>query len=239
MYELALFAGAGGGILGGHLLGWECVGAVEIESYPRSVLLARQRDGCLPWFPIWDDIKTFRSDNHACGEYFEFLRSIRSKLVISGGFPCQRFSSAARGRNNAENLWGEYSRVVGEVRPAWVFSENVKFEAIDQACDDLEAMGYKAKAIPLGAHDLGADHVRERFWLAAYSNDQGELLRTVDAEVAGCQKFRHSVWEAEPWNTRMDDGVARKVDRYKATGNGQVPIVAATAWRILTTIGER
>jgi len=56
MNELALFAGAGGGILGGHLLGWTTVCAVEIEDYPRRVLLARQRDGILPRFPIWDDV---------------------------------------------------------------------------------------------------------------------------------------------------------------------------------------
>lgn len=56
--ELALFAGAGGGILGGHLLGWRCVCAVELDPYARSVLLARQDDGTLPPFPIWDDVCT-------------------------------------------------------------------------------------------------------------------------------------------------------------------------------------
>jgi len=59
MNELALFAGAGGGILAGHLLGWRTVAAVEIENYPRRVLLQRQADGLLPRFPIWDDICTF------------------------------------------------------------------------------------------------------------------------------------------------------------------------------------
>lgn len=54
--ELALFAGAGGGILGGHLLGWRTVCAVEWEPYAASVLLARQNDGLLPPFPIWDDV---------------------------------------------------------------------------------------------------------------------------------------------------------------------------------------
>ena len=47
MRELALFAGAGGGILGGHLLGWRTVCAVEIDPRCRRVLLARQRDGIL------------------------------------------------------------------------------------------------------------------------------------------------------------------------------------------------
>ena len=49
--ELALFAGAGGGILGGHLLGWRTVCAVEYNTYAASVLLARQNDGMLPAFP--------------------------------------------------------------------------------------------------------------------------------------------------------------------------------------------
>lgn len=59
MNELALFAGAGGGILGGVLLGWHTVAAVELERYPRELLLQRQRDGILPPFPVWDDVRTF------------------------------------------------------------------------------------------------------------------------------------------------------------------------------------
>ena len=59
MRELHLFAGAGGGILGGMLLGHTTVCAVEIEPYCRNVLLQRQRDGILPKFPIWDDVCTF------------------------------------------------------------------------------------------------------------------------------------------------------------------------------------
>jgi DNA (cytosine-5)-methyltransferase 1 len=47
MNELALFAGAGGGILGGRLLGWRTVCAVEIDPYCRQILLQRQNDGML------------------------------------------------------------------------------------------------------------------------------------------------------------------------------------------------
>ena len=58
--ELALFAGAGGGILGGKMLGWRTICAVEWEPYPASVLCARQNDGTLEKaFPIWDDVQTF------------------------------------------------------------------------------------------------------------------------------------------------------------------------------------
>ena len=86
MNELALFAGAGGGILGGHLLGWRTVCAVEWEAYPASVLCARQNDGLLPPFPIWDDVQTFD------GTSWQGIVD-----VVSGGFPCQDISAAGKG----------------------------------------------------------------------------------------------------------------------------------------------
>ena len=92
MNELALFAGAGGGILGGKLLGWRTVCAVEWEPYPASVLCARQNDGILPPFPIWDDIQTFDGKP---------WRGIAE--VVSGGFPCQDISAAGGGQALTEN----------------------------------------------------------------------------------------------------------------------------------------
>jgi len=86
MNELALFAGAGGGILGGKLLGWRTVCAVEWEAYPASVLCARQNDGLLPPFPVWDDVQTFDGKP---------WRGIVD--VVSGGFPCQDLSVAGGG----------------------------------------------------------------------------------------------------------------------------------------------
>lgn len=43
-------------------------------------------------------------------------------------------------------------------------------------------------------------------------------------------------WTVEPGMGRVADGVANRVDRTRAIGEGQVPIVAAGAWRILTGI---
>lgn len=116
MYELELFAGAGGGILAQQLLGHLTVGAVEITPYCRNVLLQRQRDLCLPVFPVWDDVTTFRADNPECAAYIGWLRSIRSELCISGGFPCQDISSCGKGVGIAgakSGLWHEMARIVG------------------------------------------------------------------------------------------------------------------------------
>jgi site-specific DNA-cytosine methylase len=65
--------------------------------------------------------------------------------VVAGGFPCQPFSSAARGRNNAEDLWPEMLRVVRASQPAWVLAENVPgigLEGVDRVCADLEDSDY-------------------------------------------------------------------------------------------------
>lgn len=222
MNELALFAGAGGGILGGSLLGWRTVCAVEIEPYAASVLVARQNDGILPPFPIWDDIRTFD------GKPWRGLVD-----VVSGGFPCQPFSTAARGRNVAADLWPEMCRVIGQVNPSFVFAENVTQSPIEQAASDLESMGYRCKAIRLGAEELGAPHIRSRCWLFAYADDKGELLRRLNAEMGMRSNVSTSIWEGQPGSGRMVDGVANRVDRFKAIGNGQVPAVVRRAWRSL------
>ena len=174
MYELELFAGAGGGILGGLLRGHTCIGAVEIEEYPRKVLLQRQRDGILPNFPIWDDVRTFRIDNPETRGWIEVIRSVREELTISGGFPCQDISSAGTGsgitKDSRSGLWFEFARIIREIRPARVFVENspvLTSRGLGIVLGDLAEMGYDAKWGVLGAVDLGAYHERERIWISA------------------------------------------------------------------------
>ena len=223
MNELALFAGAGGGILGGKLLGWQTVCAVEIDAYCTSVLIQRQNDGILPPFPIWDDVRTFDGKP---------WRGIVD--VVSGGFPCQAYSTATAGKSVADDLWPEMRRVVADVSPWCVFAENVSRRAIDAACEDLSDMGYKTKAVSLSAADMGGDHIRKRFWLRAYADNQSEFCGRFNAEMEKLPKFCQNIWQAEPGKSRVFNGMAGRVDRIKALGNGQVPAVAAQAWRLLT-----
>ena len=168
MNELALFAGAGGGILGGHLLGWRTICAVEIDPYARRVLLSRQRDGCLARFPIWDDITTF--SGHPWRGHID---------VISGGFPCQDISCAGKGAGidgERSGLWGEMFRVVREVGPRFVFVENspmLTIRGLGRVLGDLASLGYDARWGVLGADDAGAPHRRKRIWILADSYGSG------------------------------------------------------------------
>jgi len=219
MNELALFSGAGGGLLASHLFGWRTVCAVELDWYCRCVLTQRQNDGHLsPPFPTWDDIRTFDG------------RPWRGQVdIVTGGFPCQAYSNAAAGNNTADDLWPEMRRVVADVAPRYVFAENVSRVAIDQAADDLEKMGYKTKALPLSAADLGADHIRTRYWLLAHADDKGELLRGLNAEVARVRRVATRVWQGDARGARVPDGMANRMERLATTGNGQVPAVAVAA----------
>ena len=162
MNELALFAGAGGGILGGKLLGWRTVCAVEWEAYPASVLCARQNDKILPTFPIWDDVQTFD------GKPWQGIVD-----VVSGGFPCQDISIAGRGKGlegEKSSMWFHMARVVSEIRPRFVFVENSPMlihRGLDRVLADLSSLGYDSKWTVMGAAHVGAVHQRDRLWLVA------------------------------------------------------------------------
>ena len=248
MNELALFAGAGGGILGGKLLGWRTVCAVEWEAYPASVLCARQNDGILPPFPIWDDVQTFDG------------RPWRGIVdVVSGGFPCQDISAAnskAKGIDGERSgMWREMARIICEVRPRFVFVENspmLTSRGLGTVLGDLASMGFDARWGVLGAADVGANHQRDRIWIVATNarhskqrqqesfvrqecsksirEKPGNLCKDISKPIYGKNK---QWWAVEPNVGRVADGVAARVDRLKAIGNGQVPLCAATAWELL------
>ena len=164
MNELALFAGAGGGILGGHLLGWRTVCAVERDAYAAQVLAARQNDRTLRPFPIWSDVCSFDG------------RPWRGVVdVVSGGFPCQDISAAGRGAGLAgarSGLWSQMARIVAEVRPSYVYVENspiLTSRGLGTVLGDLAALGFDAEWGVVSAADTGAQHLRERIWIVAYA----------------------------------------------------------------------
>lgn len=230
MRELALFAGAGGGILGGHLLGWRTVCAVEFEPYAASVLAARQNDGILPPFPIWDDVRTFD------GRPWKGLVD-----VVSGGFPCQDISAAGKGAGidgERSGLWGEMARIIRELQPRYVFVENspmLTSRGLGRVLGDLAEMGFDAPWGCISAAEYGAKHVRERAWIVAHASSQ----RLEGRERAKSQRAREGFtwanrWPCEPGVGRVVHGIPARMDRIKALGNAQVPRVAAAAFALLS-----
>jgi site-specific DNA-cytosine methylase len=113
-----------------------------------------------PSIPIFEDITT--------------LTDPPPVDMLAGGFPCQDVSAAGRreGINGSRSgLWSEFHRLIREIRPRYVFVENVPgllVRGMDRVLGDLSTIGYDAEWRIVSAADVGAPHLRKRVWIVAY-----------------------------------------------------------------------
>jgi DNA (cytosine-5)-methyltransferase 1 len=144
--------------------------------------------------------------------------------VWTGSCPCQSFSSAARGRNVAEDLWPAWSRLIAEYKPGVVFGEQVAQSDswIDRVCDDLEALGYACAASILPACSIGFDHTRSRIYFVGHADGKSKSGVQINEEMGGLSKYRSITGSMVP-----QDGVFARVAKLRAFGNAIVPPLAA------------
>jgi len=157
-----LFSGIGGPELAAEWMGWENVFHCEINLFGQKILKHHESN----------------SDLHEDIKKTDFTKYRGSIDIISGGFPCQPYSSAGKrkGKEDDRHLWPEMLRVIREVAPKWVVGENVLglvnwngglvFEEVQA---DLEAEGYEVQPFILPAAGIGAPHQRYRVWFVAHA----------------------------------------------------------------------
>lgn len=212
---LDLFSGIGGFSLGLERTGgFETVAFCEIEEFPRRVLAKHW-----PGVPIYHDVRELTKD--------VLDRDGIAVDVICGGFPCQPFSTASRGRRVAIDMWGEMARLVNEIRPTFIIGENVQELPIKRAARYFECFGYDAIIRSVSAERCGAKHKRLRWWVCAHSDNKGELLRAIDAEVAVLPELCCDVWSDANFARalRIPHGLPDRVVRNKALGNAVIPFI--------------
>ena len=159
--------------------------------------------------------------------------------IACGGFPCQPFSSAARGRNNRRDLWPAMRDRLRELRPDWILAENVPglgYRGIDRVCSDMEALDYTCWPIRLDAAPHGRHRGRDRFVIVAHANGKGEPRRAINAEVAGLSEIsrRREANDAPPLG--MDDGLPGRMDALKQIGNSISPWAAEMFGRAVMAV---
>ena len=130
-------------------------------------------------------------------------------------------------------------RIIDEVRPAYAFIENsamLRTRGLGTVLQDLATLGYNAEWGVLPSSSVGANHKRPRMWVVASNTNLSQ--RKGRGLSSGIYQEDPDTCDSRWWKDssrihRMDDGVAARVDRLKAIGNGQVPLCAATAWAML------
>lgn len=252
--ELCAGIGALGVGVARAIPGYRTVVAVENEAPAVAVLVARQQDGSLPPFPIWDDLKTF--DGRAWRGVVD---------IVVAGFPCQDISLAGKGtgiHGERSGLWFDVLRVIREVRPRYVFLENVAalvIRGLDTVAGGLASECFDAEWGCLRASDVGAPHGRNRWWCLAWDREQlADPVRIQLWNRGRVREVREAVadfWPPAPndepgWLRfvrghpdlvpaterpirRGSDGPNPNVDRLRGLGNAVVPQQAEAALRLL------
>jgi DNA (cytosine-5)-methyltransferase 1 len=184
----SLFAGIGGFDLGLERAGMRVLWQCEIDPYAQRVLAKH-----------WPDVLLLPDIRGVCAD------TVPAVDVICGGFPCQDLSLAGRGAGidgERSGLWGEYARLIRELRPRYVVVENVAAllaRGMGVVLGDLAACGYDAEWDCIPASAVGAPHQRDRVWLVAYPNQErrggrpGELRTRGRGEPAdGSEDVAHA-----------------------------------------------
>jgi DNA (cytosine-5)-methyltransferase 1 len=162
MVHASFFTGIGGFDLAAQMVGWENMFQCEIN--PFCLKLLEQN------FPGVRKHKNIKETD---------FTQYESRIdVLSGGFPCQPFSTAGhrKGTDDDRYLWPEYFRGVREIKPPWVVGENVRGlinwndgMVFNKVCAELETEGYEVAPFLLPAAAVNAPHRRERIFFVAYS----------------------------------------------------------------------
>jgi DNA (cytosine-5)-methyltransferase 1 len=163
MIHASLFSGIGGFDLAAEWMGWENLFHCEWNPFGQQVLKHH-----FPNSISYNDITKTDFSIH------------RGQVdILTGGFPCQPYSSAGKrlGNEDERHLWPEMLRTIQEVQPRWVVGENVLGLTnwngglvFNEVQVDLEAKGYEVQAFILPACAKNAPHRRDRVWFVAYSN---------------------------------------------------------------------
>jgi DNA (cytosine-5)-methyltransferase 1 len=159
----SLFSGIGGFDLAAHWMGWDNIFHCEWNEFGQKVLKHH-----FPTSTSYNDITKTDFSIH------------RGEIdILTGGFPCQPYSSAGQrlGKADERHLFPEMLRAIKEIEPTWIIGENVRGLVswggglvFHEVCSDLEREGYEVQSFLIPAAGKNAPHRRERIWFIAYSD---------------------------------------------------------------------
>ena len=244
MNHASLFSGIGGFDLAAQWMDWNNIFQVEWDEWCQKILTKN-----FPNVKKYKDIKEFDGTKYR-----------GSVDIISGGFPCQPFSTAGKRQGEADDryLWPEMLRVIREVKPAFVVGENVaglvsmdNGKTLKGIFSDMENEGYTVESFIIPAYAIGAIHRRDRVWIIGYITNacsnglnrnkkfKERIKREAFHESYSCIEYIRDNKIAEL--NRKYDGLSSKLDhdRIKGLGNAIVPQVAFEIFKVIEQLTNK
>jgi DNA (cytosine-5)-methyltransferase 1 len=231
----SLFSGIGGFDLAARWAGWQNVWSCEIDPFCQKVLHKN--------FP-----ETHNYGNIITTDWTK----AKSVDIISGGFPCQPFSTAGK-RKGAEDdryLWPAMLKVIQTVRPTWVVGENVAGiinMGLTTVLAEMEDIGYSVQTFLIPAAAVGAPHTRNRIWIVASNNNQKQCPQSLEQRSnqesrSEWARDKTNLYVTDSWNARERndrvygdiDGLSKRLDRIGALGNAIVPQIAFEIFKAIS-----
>ena len=178
----SLFSGIGGFDLAAEWMEWENIFHCEWMPFPRQILHYH-----FPKSISYEDITKTNFTIH------------RGSIdILTGGFPCQPYSSAGKrlGKEDERHLWPEMLRAIQEIEPTYIVGENVRGltnwnggVVFEEVCVDLENCGYEVQPILLPACAVGAPHRRDRIWFVAKNTNEIRWRSFIGKEESNIREF--------------------------------------------------
>ena len=238
----SLFSGIGGFDLAAEWMGWENVFHCEWNPFGQRVLKH-----------YWPNAESFTDITKT-----DFTKYYGTVDIISGGFPCQPYSSAGKrlGKEDERHLWPEMLRAIREVSPRFVVGENVRGLTnwngglvFDEVCAELESFGYQVAPVIIPASAVGAPHRRERVWFVAQNpGGNGCIQREAEQERAEIRQLRNFsagssdrvyLSEGVTANSERRRGLQRSENLQYKKPNGARSISNGSEWDVTNANGNR
>jgi len=226
MTHASLFSGIGGFDLAAEWMGWENIFHCEWNPFGQKVLAHH--------FPNSKSYNDITKTNFTIHE--------GTIDILTGGFPCQPYSSAGKrlGKADERHLFPHMLRCIKEVKPKWVIGENVRGlvnwnggMVFHEVCDDLEREGYEVQPFLIPAAGVNAPHQRQRIWFVAYCKDFGCIsTKTINEREKHIPNDRNGIrtifesngeiWNASDTNSNGFQGSIQRKCNDKQGRNKQV-----------------
>lgn len=211
----SLFSGIGGFDLAAEWIGWENLFNCEWDLFCQRTLKY-----------YWPNAKQY-------GNIDEVDFTVwRGRIdVLSGGFPCQPYSTAGKrqGKEDDRHKWPQMLRAIREISPRYVVGENVRGLTnwngglvFDEVQADLEAEGYEVLPFLLPACAVNAPHRRDRIWFIAHSNSNGQQRSSGKNEINTSEGGEYALNDVKPICNAANTGLLRQeITKEQAAGTEQ------------------